>query len=186
MDVDRALQTQLSNIEKRSGKSLKELSSIVLKSGLSKHAEIVAMLKSDLGMGHGDANTLTKYAQGALQSHGGDSTQAEDAIYSGGKAHLRPIHDAIMKKINALGEFETAPKKTYLSLRRNKQFAMVGPATNARIEVGLNMKEVKGTQRLVEQPKGGMCQYIVRVTDIKEVDAELLGWIKEAYKQSGQ
>ncbi len=57
-DPDKALATQLANIERRTGKSLEELSTIVSKSGLSKHGELVAMLKNDLGMGHGDANTL--------------------------------------------------------------------------------------------------------------------------------
>ncbi|HXH61965.1 MAG TPA: DUF5655 domain-containing protein [Fimbriimonadaceae bacterium] len=186
MDVQKALQNQLGNIEKRTGKSLKDLVAVVKKSGLAKHGEIVAMLKSDLGMGHGDANTLTKYALGSLNAHGGDAKSAVDTIYTGAKAELKPIHDAIMAKISKFGEFETSPKKTYLSLRRKKQFAMVGPATNTRIEVGLNMKGVKPTARLVAEKPGGMCQYKVKVTDKKEVDAELVGWIKEAFKQSGE
>ena len=185
MDVQKALENQLKNIETRTGKKLSELTNIVTKSGLSKHGEIVAMLKKDLGMGHGDANTLTKHALGSLQAHSGNSARAEDAIYTGAKAELRPIHDAIMAKINKLGDFETSPKKTYLSLRRKKQFAMVGPATNTRIEVGLNMKGIAATDRLIAEKPGGMCQYKVKITDKKEVDAELMGWIKEAFKQSG-
>jgi hypothetical protein len=66
-----------------------------------------------------------------------------------------------MAEIEQLGAFEIAPKKSYLSLRRKKQFAMIGPATNTRVEVGLNMKGVAATARLIEMPSGGMCQYKV-------------------------
>jgi hypothetical protein len=62
---------------------------------------------------------------------------------------------------------------------------MIGPATNTRVEVGLNMKGVKGTDRLTELPPGQMCQYKVKLTDASEVDKELVGWIREAYDSAG-
>jgi len=89
-----------------------------------------------------------------------------------------------MEEIKKFGDFEIAPKKTYLSLRRKKQFAMVGPATNTRIEVGLNMKDVPATDRLLAEKPGGMCQYKVKITEINEVDKELLAWIRKAYDAS--
>lgn len=190
--VEAAQATQLANIEKRTGKSLAELSDIVAASGLAKHGEIVAMLKRDLGMGHGDANALAHYAKKsagparveamAAASGGGDPA---DELYVGAKAGLRPIHDRLMAEIRAFGEFEVAPKKTYLSLRRKKQFAMIGPATNTKVEVGLNMKDVPATDRLVEMPPKGMCDYRIRLEDAAEVDAELVAWIRRAYESAG-
>ena len=160
--VDKALETQLKNIQTRTGKTLDELSAIIRKSGLAKHGEMRDMLKRDLGMGHGDANTLVHtYLKG--ESGSGDAAPAAgsddvlDQIYSGPKAALRPIHDKLMDAITKFGEFEVAPKKAYVSLRRKKQFAMIGPATNTRVEVGLNLKGVKGTDRLNELPAGSKC-----------------------------
>jgi len=72
------------------------------------------------------------------------------ALYTGPKAALRPIHDALMARINAFGEFETSPKKSYVSLRRKKQFAMLGPATSTRVELGLNIKSLPANDCLVE------------------------------------
>jgi hypothetical protein len=178
MDIDKATATQLSNIEKRTGKTLAQLTKIVQSSGLTKHGEIVAMLKQDLGMGHGDANTLVHATKAPAAPASGDVL---DEIYTGPKAHLRPIHDALMTAISKFGPFETAPKKAYVSLRGKKQFAMIGPATNTQVEVGLNMKGVKGTSRLIEQKPGGMCQYKVRLGGPGEVDAELIAWIRTAY-----
>jgi hypothetical protein len=69
MDVDKAFETQLTNIQARTGKSLDELFGLIRQSGLRKHGEIRDMLKSSQGMGHGDANTLvhnyTKAAEAA-------------------------------------------------------------------------------------------------------------------------
>lgn len=180
-DMDKALQTQLNNIEKKTGKKLDRLVALVKDSGLAKHGEIRTMLMTELGLGHGDANTLAHHA---LKSDG-PSGNVLDEIYTGPKAGMRPIHEALMTQIAKFGEFEIAPKKGYVSLRRKKQFAMLGPATNARFEVGLNMKDVAGTGRLEQLPPKGMCSHKVKVSDAKEVDAELVGWIRQAYESAG-
>jgi hypothetical protein len=189
-DLDKALATQLANIVKRTGKSLPELTEIVKGSGLSKHGELVAMLKSTLSMGHGDANTLVHTVRKSNGQSGPGAQnlsagQVLDRLYTGKKAALRPIHDKLMVAIRKFGDFEEAPKKSYVSYRRKKQFATIGPATNTRVEVGLNMKGVKATDRLQELPSGQMCQYKVKLTDAREVDADLIAWIQTAYEAAG-
>lgn len=184
--IDQATATQLENVQKRTGKSLEELYGMLRASGLSKHGEMRDLFKRDLGMGHGDANAVVHAYRNARQDAPAPAAnEVVDAIYSGPKAPLRPIHDAFMAALEPFGPFEIAPKKSYLSLRRRKQFAMVGPASKGRVEVGLNMRDVAPTDRLVAQPPGGMCQYKVYLSDASEVDAELLGWAKRAYEAAG-
>lgn len=180
---DQALQTQLANIRKKTGKSLAEITALVRQCGLTKHGEIRDWLKRELGLGYGDANTLVHLARkpAATAAPAG----VLDEVYAGAKAALRPVHEAFMAAIAGFGEFEVAPKKGYVSLRRKKQFAMIGPATNTRIEVGLNLKDVPGTARLLAQPPGGMCQYKVKLTRPDEVDAELVRWVRQAYDRAG-
>jgi hypothetical protein len=188
--LDQARETQLKNIQTKTGKSLAELTAMIQSSGLTKHGEIREMLMRELGLGHGDANTLVHFA---LQSDGQSAAQAKEAspdevldeIYSGAKADLRPIHDRLMAAINQFGEFEIVPKKGYVSLRRKKQFAMIGPATKTRVEVGLNSKDLGTAERLVVMPAGSMCPFKVNVTDASQVDAELIAWIKQAYDGAG-
>jgi hypothetical protein len=183
--LDQAVQTQINNIQKKTGMSLDELSAIVKKSGLTKHGEIRDMLKEKLGLGHGDANTLVHVvlqSDGTRAAEGKSADAVLDEIYSGAKAGFRPIHEKLMKEIQKFGEFEIVPKKGYVSLRRKKQFAMIGPKTNTRFEVGINAKDFKKNVRLLEQPKGSMCNYIVNVSDAKEVDTELIAWIKSAFE----
>lgn len=188
VDLDKAVQTQLGNIQKKTGRSLEQLYSWLASTGLDKHGQLRDAAKRDLGLGHGDANTLVTLF---LRSTGGSAAPAatadaaEDELYAGPKAALRPTHDRVMAAVRGFGPFETAPKKTYLSLRRSKQFAMVGPATRTQVEVGLNAKGLAGGDRLVEKKPGGMCQYTVRLSSPEEVDAELVGWLRAAYDAAG-
>ena len=185
--VDQAIQTQLKNIQARTGKSLQELFELIRASGLSKHGEIRALLQRELGLGYGDANTLTHHYLGALTQpapSAGGAADPLDEIYTDSKAGLRPLHEAVMVLIEGLGPFEIAPKKGYLSLRRKRQFAMLGPGSSTRVDLGLNMKSVAPKGRLAALPPGGMCQYQVRLTSIDDVDEELMGWIKTAYESA--
>ena len=170
--LDKAVQTQLDNIQKKTRKSLAEIALIVKQSGLSKHGEVRDLLKNTLGLGYGDANALTHAifkSDGARAAEGKSMQEVLDEIYTGPKAGFRSIHTALMDHINQFGEFETVPKKGYVSLRRKKQFAMIGPKTNTRFEVGINAKGFDQNNRLIEQPNGSMCNYIVNLTSA-EID----------------
>lgn len=186
---DKAIETQLKNIQTRTGKSLAELTVLIQNSGLTKHSEIRSMLIKEFGLGYGDANTLVHYAlqsdAHAAQAKGLAPDEVLDEIYSGAKAAQRPIHEKLITAIQEFGPFEVAPKKGYVSLRRKRQFAMLGPATNTRFEVGLNMKSAESTDRLYTMPAGSMCNYKVKLTDPAEVDSELINWIRQAYDSAG-
>jgi hypothetical protein len=52
MDVDAALQSQIRNIETTYGKSLGHWFAVIDASGLTKHNQVVAMLKADHGLAH--------------------------------------------------------------------------------------------------------------------------------------
>ena len=103
--------------------------------------------------------------------------------YAGPKAALRPIYDLLVKKIEAFGaDVELAPKKAYVSLRRSLQFGLIQPSTATRVDVGMNLKGVAPRGRL--EPSGSfnsMCSHRVRLESVKQVDAELLGWLRQAY-----
>jgi hypothetical protein len=182
--VEKATATQLANIEKKTGKTITELAALVRSSGLTKHGELRNWAKAAFGLGFGDANTLVHVAlrEAAPAAPVDDPLET---IYAGPKAGMRAIHEKLMAEMGAFGEFEVAPKKGYVSLRRKKQFAMIGPATNTRFEVGLNLKGVAGTGRLEECPPKGMCSHKVKLTGVGEVDKELVGWLRMAWEQAG-
>jgi len=73
--IDKATQTQITNIEKSTGKKLEEWIAIVNKSGFVKHGELVNFLKEKHGFTHGNANTIVHFAK---QSHAG-TTEKDNA-----------------------------------------------------------------------------------------------------------
>jgi len=187
-DIDKAYATQLTNIESRYGKSLDELSQLLASTGLTKHGELLAHLKTELGFSHGDANAVAHHYRGGWSAPNIAVSDAPDVIsdiYTGPKAELRPIHDAIMDLICAIGEFDIAPKKGYISLRRKRQFAMIGPATNTRIELGINAKDLPEHPWLLLQPAGGMCQYKVKLSSLADIPSGLADILKAAYDSAG-
>jgi len=74
-----------------------------------------------------------------------------------------------------LRPIEICPKKGYISLRRKKQFAMIGPVTKTRLEGWAKHERRAGHAALMAMPAGGMCQYKVNVSNASEVDSELVG-----------
>jgi hypothetical protein len=106
-----------------------------------------------------------------------------DAQFAGAKAPLRQIFDAIESAARKLGsDVEIAPKKTYVSLRGKKQFAIVQASTATRVDVGLCLKGERATPRL--EPAGSfnsMVTHRVRLETAKQVDAQLKAWLKAAY-----
>ena len=179
--LDDATRNQIRNIEANTGRSMSEWVALVATSGRAKHGEIVAWLKSHHGFTHGNANLVALTALRGPAAPEGDALV--DRIYSGPKASLRPLHDRVVGLARGLGsDVELAPKQSYVSLRRSKQFGTVGPASGGRLEVGLNLKDVEPGGHL--ETATGMCTHRVRITTPAELDAEVEGWLRAAYEQA--
>jgi hypothetical protein len=186
--LEQAVATQLKNIEAKTGRSLAALYEMLSASGLEKVSEQRKHLMDTLGLGYGDANTVALMARKAAEVPAASTNASDDpldAIYAGPKAALRPLHDALMARIKTFGAFEAAPKKSYISLRRKKQFAMLGPATKTAIEIGLNCKALPPHGRLKVMPPATMCQATARIEGSAEIDAELLRWVRQAFDEAG-
>ncbi len=180
--VDEQLATQIANIERSTGRSFNDWMAIVHGFGIEKHGQAVARLKAEHGLGHGNANLIVSRAREALASSQVSADELIGSHYAGRYAHLRDAYDAIAIAVRAFGsDVELAPKKTYVSFRRAKQFAQVGPAAG-HLEIGVNLPGRDATDRL--QPIKGMATHRVRIVDGSGVDAELIGWLRDAYDRA--
>jgi hypothetical protein len=192
-DPQAATLTQLRNIQSRTGKTIAELHAAVAASGLAKHGERRSLLMEQFKLGYGDANAVVHFIGKPLPSLDGVAPAAAvaaagdvlDTIYAGAKAPLRLLHEAVLALVRGFGDFEQAPKKSYVSLRRKRQFAMIGPGAKNTIEIGLNALGLPPHERLKVMPPGGMCQATTRIGSANEVDGALAGWLKQAFDAAG-
>lgn len=182
--VDEAVEKQKRNIEGRTGRAFDAWVALARASGRAKHGELLAWLKTEHGLGHGDANlvALTVRRPDAGSAAAG-SADALDAIYAGPKAPLRPFHERVVGIAQGFGaDVSLTPKQAYVSLRRAKQFGTVGPASGGRLEIGLNLKGTEPAGRL--EATSGMCTHRVRLSSEDELDDEIIGWLREAYDRA--
>ena len=173
-------QTMLDNLPEKTGKPLNDWLSLVTEQSLSKHGEIVKFLKAEHQVTHGFANLIAHCVLNPAEAQPADLVSQQ---YDGAKASLRPIYDAIITRLQAAApDMEIAPKKTYVSLRAKKQFAIVQPSTKTRIDIGLNLKDEPPTDRLeVAGSFNAMVSHRVRITTLDDIDDELITWLSQAY-----
>lgn len=183
--MDKATQTMIENLHKNTGKTLQQWIDIVKKQNFLKHGEIIKYLKEQHEFTHGFANLV---AHKANETDAGSAENQNDLITKQyqGKEHLKPIYDKLMAEISTFGQdIEIAPKNTYVSLRRKKQFAILNPATKTRFEIGINLKGQLPKGKLEPEKPNAMCSHKINLTDINDIDNEVIEWIKSAYTNAG-
>ena len=181
--IQDAATSMVANLKANTGKTLEQWHAALTKKRFtpsSKHGDIMKFLKADSGVSHGYANLI------ALKFRENKDADEQDLVvaqYSGDKAALLPIYEKLIKAIAKFGkDVELAPKKTYVSVRRSKQFAVIQPSTKTRVDVGINLKGTVPSGRLEASGSfNTMVSHRVRVESVAQVDAQLLTWLKQAY-----
>jgi len=177
------LDTMIANMPEKTGKSLEEWFELLQKKNFAKHGEGMKFLKEEHGVSHGFANTILQlYKKSESQEDDDDLVTAQFK----GKEHLKDIYDLLEKNIKTFGnDLEWAPKKTYVSVRRKKQFAILQPSTKTRFDIGLNLKGVE-SQGVLE-PSGSfnsMCSHRIKVASKDDLTESVYHWIREAYEKA--
>jgi predicted transport protein len=183
--MDKNVSTMLENLKEKTGYSLEEWKGLISEQSLAKHGEIVKFLKEKHNVTHGYASEIALKVLGS----DADSTADTDSLLVGqyvGKEHMKAFYDKLIAEVQAFGgEFEIAPKKTYVSLKRKKQFVILNPASKTRFEIGFNLKGVEPKGKLEAEKPNGICSHKINLTDIAEIDAEVIGYIRMAFDNAG-
>jgi len=179
---NKAFHSYLDNIKAKTGKTPEDFRILAENKGLAKTGEIVAWLKSEFELGHGHAMAVAH----VINSHGKARVSADDAVgtfFTGNKAQWRKSYDALIARVNQFGsDIEIAPGKTYLSLVRGAKKFGILQTTADRMDIGIKLKGAEPTDKFEAAGSwNSMVTHRVRVTDAKQVDAEVVAWLKRAY-----
>lgn len=182
--MDKATLTMIENLHKNTGKTLEQWIDIVKKQNFAKHGEIIKFLKEQHEFTHGFAN-LVAHKANETDAESVENTDVLITAQYQGKEHFKPIYDQLLSEILKFGnDIEIAPKNSYVSLRRNKQFAILNPATKTRFEIGINLKGQEAKGKLEAEKPNSMCSHKIKIADISEIDTEVMNWIKTAYENA--
>ena len=187
----------LDNLPSRTGRSIDEWVQLVQKDGPEGEKEGREWLKKEYKLGGTTASMIVQQAAGK----GAENTDPDaylraaagyvEAIYSGAKAALRPIHDALIKSGRCLGEdVRICPCKTIVPFYRKHVFAEIKPSTRTRIDLGLALKGLDQPipERLIDTgglARGDRITHRIALTSSAEIDQEVQDWLKIAYDLDG-
>jgi hypothetical protein len=176
-------QAYLDNIKTKTGKTPADFRKLAAKKKLTKYPEIMTWLKTDFGLGHGHANAI---AHEIVNADAPKATQDEAIakLFTGKKEIWRKPYDSLAAKLFKFGtDVSVGTTSTYISLLRNdKKFGIVMPSATERMDIGIKFKGVAPTARLESAGSWhSMVTHRVRITNPKQIDKELLAWLKKAY-----
>src|ERR1700722_2637332 len=178
-----SFQAYIDNIRAKTGKTPEDFIKLASQSRLTKHGEIVSWLKSNFALGHGHATAM---AGVVLKSGSPKASRGEKltALFSGKKAGWREPCDKLIAQCKKFGPDVTiAAGGTYISLlRATKKFGIIQPSAADRLDIGIKLKGKDPTGRFEAAGAwNAMVTHRVRIEDPKQINAEVLSWLRSAY-----
>ena len=96
---------------------------------------------------------------------------------------VRKIYERLINQLQKFGQLKIEPKKTSIHLGNRFGFAGVYTRQNyINLEVHLNYKLTSKRVLKVEQASTNRFHHTIKLTNEKDVDKELLDWLREAYE----
>jgi hypothetical protein len=189
------VQRAIAKLPAKTGRTLEEWIALIKKRGVTDIRATRDWLKREHKLGTNYATWLAERAAG--KSEDGDPDKylemAEryvDEMFSGAKAALRPIYDALLKFALAIGkDVKACPCKTIVPLYRNRVFAQIKPATRSRIDLGLSLGDMKTPKRVIETgglKKNDRITHRIEIRSHADIDGEMTRWLLKAYQLDEQ
>ena len=180
-------------LKEKTGRSVEEWLKLVKKSGPPTENERRAWLKNDHGLPTMSAWRIVEIADG----HGDDfagpeaylraAEQYVDAMFSSGKAELRPIYERLLKLGLGLGkDAKACPCQTMVPLYRKHVFAQIKLTTRTRIDLGFALGARPAEGRLIDTggyAKKDRITHRIAISALAEIDDEVKQWYRTAFEE---
>jgi hypothetical protein len=167
------------------GKDLNSWLKVVDGFGSKKRNEVIAWLKAEHGFGHMNASLLA-----GIHANGGKAVyQSTDNLLDvqfAKAAEMKPLFDEFIAFIAKNFPAATVlPKKTYVSILENREFAAVNIKAK-ELRVGLDLGD-RAFDAVIEKAKltGPMprISHMFVLTDAKQLDAGIVAALKESHSR---
>jgi hypothetical protein len=184
-------QKWVAELKQKTGRSLDEWLRFVKKEGPKDEKDRREWLKREHGLGTNSAWWIAERSVGKGTETDDPDKYLEAAegyveeMFSGSKAGLRPIYDALLKLGLSVGkDAKACPCQTIVPLYRNHVFAQIKPTTRTRIDFGFALGDTKAKGRLIDT--GGFAKkdritHRIPIESLKDIDDEVKHWLKVAY-----
>jgi len=185
MTPEQMRQAIISNLPTKTGHDLAYWVEMLEKEGPATPEERILWLKERQGLGHWQAHTIVYEAEKPEGYRPPSDEELVAAQFTGDKASLKPIYELLVGAARDLGDdISIEPRKTYVSLNRQRQFAIIQASTPIRVDLGLALPGYKPLGRLREAGSLGSQRttHKVSLTRPDEVDEEVIAWLKTAYE----
>ena len=183
-----SLQAYLDNIKAKTGKTPDDFRELATAKGLLapgfKAGPLVAWLKEDFSLGHGHAMAIYTVLSD-LKSPESKGEGGIEKHFSGSKSAWKPAFDELLNKLKDLGEIQTEPTNTYISLLKGKKKFGIVQIGAKQMDIGIKLKGTEPTTRFEASGNwNAMVTHRVKIAKAEEVDTEILDWLKEAYEKA--
>jgi len=171
------LKIMMEKIEPKTGKTFQQWVQVAKATGIDRHKALTDHMKTQ-GLNHNEAQWI---AWGVTDPSRVDQYDRPDDLvedlYSGKKAHLRPIYDTLIQQGTGLAtDVDVVVCKTYSSLRNRAQFAVINPRTQKAVDLELALPpgtEAAGRLETIKSNNPKLTHRI-RIGDAGEIDGEVM------------
>ena len=177
----------LDTLKEKSGRDVEEWIALLKKKGPSSTKDRIAWLKGEHELGTNSAKWIVDSAEGREATYLRLAEGYVESMFSGPKAALRPIYDALYNLARSF-DVRISPAKTIVPIYRNHVIAQIKPTTRTRIDFGLALKDTPAKGRLIDT--GGLAKkdritHRFEITSVKDVDDEVKKWLRKAWEMDG-
>jgi Domain of unknown function (DUF5655) len=107
--------------------------------------------------------------------------------FASGPAFERPVFDAVLAHLQAIGPVHVEPVSVGIFLKRTATITELRPMRRW-VALSFTLQRVVRHRLIVRQPllnHGGRFFHVVNISSPDELDEEIRGWLTEAYLDAG-
>ena len=173
----------MDGLAKETGKQLKAWMTIIDGYGSKKRPEVIAWLKSEHGFGHMNASLLAGiHANGGKPVYQSAGDLLENQFAKAGE--MKPLYNEFIAFVSKNFPNATVlPKKTYVSILENREFAAVNIKAK-ELRIGFDLGDRPFDEKIEKAKLTGpmpRISHMFVLTDAKQLDSSIVEALKTSY-----